>query len=297
MTCQGAADPSAALPVSRECRTLRLRSVGTAPAASVRPAPTGLAPTGMEESALTPPTQPPSAVVFDCDGTLVDSEICWHRAYTTLFGHHDRVFTPDHHDTLIGQPLPVVGRVLTTALGVPDHHGSRLIGDILDLVTAELAAGAPARLGAVHLVRELAALGYPLAVASSAPRDLVHQHLAGAGLTDAFTAVLGGEDADQPKPHPDIYLRACAALGATPARSIAIEDSPPGVDAARAAGMYVIGVPGRPQLVLASHLTVRDLTAPHLRRVLGLPPAAPTARRAAPTAPPTSVAGEHRAAH
>ncbi|OAA27894.1 haloacid dehalogenase superfamily protein, subfamily IA, variant 3 with third motif having DD or ED [Frankia sp. EI5c] len=222
---------------------------------------------------MTPPARP-AAVVFDCDGTLVDSEICWHRAYTTLFGHHDRVFTVEHHHTLVGQPLHVVGQVLTTVLGFASHHGTRLVGDILDLVTVELAAGAPARPGAVGLVRELASRGYPLAVASSAPRELVRGHLAAIGVADAFPVVLGGEDTDRPKPHPDIYLRACAALGAAPGHSVAIEDSPPGVLAARDAGLYVIGVPMRPSFTLAAHLTAGDLGAPGVRGALGLPPLA-----------------------
>jgi HAD superfamily hydrolase (TIGR01509 family) len=218
-----------------------------------------------------PPT-PPDAVVFDCDGTLVDTEICWNRAYTSLYRRHGRTFTATDHATLIGQPMPVVGRLLATALGVPTHHSPRLAGDILALALTELAAGAPARPGAIRLVRDLADRGYRLAVASSAPRTLVHRHLAATGLTDAFPVVLCAEDTDQPKPHPDIYLRACAKLAVAPAQSIAIEDSPPGVLAARAAGMYVIGVPVRPDIVVEAHLTASDLNAPRLRVALGVPP-------------------------
>ncbi|KPM50561.1 HAD family hydrolase [Frankia sp. R43] len=231
------------------------------------------------------PPAPPDAVVFDCDGTLVDTEICWNRAYTTLFRHHGRAFTATDHATLIGQPMPVVGRLLATILGFPTHHSTRLAGDILDLALAELAAGAPARPGAIHLVRALADRGYRLAVASSAPRALVHQHLATIGLTDAFPVVLCAEDTDQPKPHPDIYLHACTRLGATPARSIAIEDSPPGVLAARTAGMYVIGVPAHPTISLAAHLTATDLHAPHLRTALGVPTGETPARPVATPAP------------
>ncbi|ONH51354.1 HAD family hydrolase [Frankia sp. CcI49] len=209
--------------------------------------------------------------MFDCDGTRVDTEICWNHAYTTLFHHHGHTFTATDHATLIGQPMPVVGRLLATVLGFPTHHSARLAGDILDLALTELAAGAPARPGAIHLVRALPDRSYRLAVASSAPRALVHQHLVAAGLTDAFPVVLCAEDTDQPKPHPDIYLRARTRLGATPARSIAIEDSPPGVLAARTAGMYVIGVPAHPIIALAAHLTASDLHTPPLRTALGLP--------------------------
>jgi HAD superfamily hydrolase (TIGR01509 family) len=243
-----------------------------------------------------PPTAP-DAVVFDCDGILVDTEICWNRAYTALFHQHGRTFTAVDHATLIGQPMPVVGRILAAALGFPTHDSTRLAGDVLVLALAELDAGAPARPGAIRLVRELADRGYRLAVASSAPRTLVHRHLAATGLTDAFPVVLCAEDTDQPKPHPDIYLRACARLDVTPARSIAIEDSPPGVLAARTAGMFVIGVPVHPDIALAAHLTASDLNAPHLRTALGVPtseapvgPVGDTPAPYGPACPPAATA-------
>ena len=71
-----------------------------------------------------------------------------------------------------------------------------------------------------------------------------------AGLAGVFDAVLGGDEVANPKPAPDIYATACERLGASPAQAVALEDSPTGVAAAIAAGMYVIGVPSLPGVVL-----------------------------------------------
>jgi beta-phosphoglucomutase-like phosphatase (HAD superfamily) len=74
----------------------------------------------------------------------------------------------------------------------------------------------------------------------------------------------------EPKPSPDIYLRACELLGAEPARSIALEDSPVGVAAARAAGLYVIGIPSFPGVVLEADLVASSLADAAVRRALAL---------------------------
>jgi HAD superfamily hydrolase (TIGR01509 family) len=94
-------------------------------------------------------------------------------------------------------------------------------------------------------VELLAALDgrWPVAVASNSPRSHLLAGLTRTGLADRFDAVLGVEEVADPKPAPDLYLRACGLLGATPTGSLALEDSPPGVAAARAAGLYVVGVP------------------------------------------------------
>ena len=83
--------------------------------------------------------------------------------------------------------------------------------------------------------------------------------------------VLGGDEVANPKPAPDIYAAACERLGASPARAVALEDSPTGVAAAMAAGMYVIGVPSLRGVVLRAHLTASSLSEPSVRQALGLP--------------------------
>jgi beta-phosphoglucomutase-like phosphatase (HAD superfamily) len=83
----------------------------------------------------------------------------------------------------------------------------------------------------------------PVALASNSTRDLVDLALASAGLADAFDATVSSSEVEHPKPAPDIYLRACELLGVAPAEAVALEDSPSGIAAAKAAGLACIAVP------------------------------------------------------
>jgi HAD superfamily hydrolase (TIGR01509 family) len=114
--------------------------------------------------------------------------------------------------------------------------------ELYALALEEIAAGAEPRPGAVELLGELDGR-WPIAVASNSPRSHLLAGLERTGLTGRFDVVIGVEDIAEPKPAPDLYLRACELLGVEPARSVALEDSPPGTAAARAAGLYVVGVP------------------------------------------------------
>jgi len=124
--------------------------------------------------------------------------------------------------------------------------------------------------GAAELVDELRGR-VRVAVASNTPHRLVAGALASAGLAHLFEVVVTGDQVAEPKPSPDVYLRACELLGAEPSRSIGLEDSPTGVASARAAGMFVIGVPSFPGVVLdGADLVGESLADPQVRRALGL---------------------------
>ena len=103
---------------------------------------------------------------------------------------------------------------------------------------------------------------WPVAVASNSPRSHLLAGLTRTGLADRFEAVIGVEDVAEPKPAPDLYLRACELLGAAPAGSLALEDSPPGVAAARAAGLYVVGVPSVAGVELEADAVFESLADP-----------------------------------
>jgi HAD superfamily hydrolase (TIGR01509 family) len=124
--------------------------------------------------------------------------------------------------------------------------------------------------GAENLVRELKAR-VPIAVASNTPERLVRGALACAGVTEYFDVVVTADQVAEPKPSPDVYLRACELLGAAPSRSIALEDSPTGAAAARAAGMFVIGIPSFPGVLLdEADLVGQSLDDPRVRAALDL---------------------------
>jgi HAD superfamily hydrolase (TIGR01509 family) len=114
---------------------------------------------------------------------------------------------------------------------------------VLERLEASYRKGLPLVPGAVEAVRRLAAR-WPLAVASSSPRELIELAIELAGLADAFGPVVSAAEVERGKPAPDVYLRACELLGTEPRQTVAIEDSGAGVGSARAAAMPVVLIPG-----------------------------------------------------
>lgn len=192
-----------------------------------------------------PPPTPPTAVVFDNDGLLLDTEEAWTRAEETLFTRRGRVFTLDHKRLLIGSAAADAAAKLEVMLDAPGN-GLALMEELHDLVMVEAEQPVHPRPGALTLIAAVQAAGLPMAVASNSPRVFLDLVLGGAGLLGAdspFAATVTADEVARPKPAPDIYLAAAAALGAEPADCVAFEDSAPGVAAARAAGIHVTGVP------------------------------------------------------
>jgi len=214
-----------------------------------------------------PPRDGP--VLFDCDGLLLNTETCWTRAETALFAHYGREFSPEDKVTLIGTSLSSAGHILERLLAQP-HRGEELTAELSMLVTGELARGAEPLPGAMSLVRALRGAGRRLGVVSNTPHQLVLSLMTRASLADSFDLVLGGDEVTHPKPAPDLYLRAAALLRAEPAASIALEDSPTGVASARAAGMYVIGIPSLATTVLDVDLLAPSLEHPDVWNALGV---------------------------
>ena len=211
------------------------------------------------------------AVVFDNDGLLLDTEEAWTRAEKTLFERHGSTFTTDHKRDLIGSSPATSAVKLEAMLDMPGR-GPALMEELHDLVMEESLTGVPPRPGALELLDAIRAAGLPVGVASNSARAFVERVLSGAGLLDGhFDVVVTADDVTHPKPAPDLYLAACAALGAQPERSAALEDSATGVEAARAAGMFVVAVPYFPDLpVEGASLTVDTLADPRVAEALGL---------------------------
>jgi HAD superfamily hydrolase (TIGR01509 family) len=191
------------------------------------------------------PVTRPLAVVFDNDGLLLDTEPCWTLAQEALFRSYGQVFDLAAKRALIGTSPRTSAPILERLLARP-HCGQQLSDEMYSLALVEISTGASPRPGAVELVARLRAAGLPAAVASNAPRRHLLAGLRRVGLHDAFDVVLGVDDVRNPKPAPDLYAEACRALKVAPAVAIALEDSPPGVAAARAAGLRVIGIPSLP---------------------------------------------------
>ncbi len=185
----------------------------------------------------------PEALVFDFDGTLVDTETAEYESVRRVWEAHGHAYELLRWTPYVGTTNPVPWtEELEALLGIPlDHAGlraqaRRINRDLLHLVTA--------RPGVHELLTEAGEHGVPIAIASNAPADWVEHHLDRLGMLHHFAHVVTVDRVARPKPHPEMYLTAVAKLGASPERSVAFEDSATGLAAARAAGLYTVAVPG-----------------------------------------------------
>jgi HAD superfamily hydrolase (TIGR01509 family) len=212
----------------------------------------------------------PAAVIFDNDGLLLDTESVWTRAEHGLFERRGIEFTPQHKRELVGTSAEIAGGILERRLG-EEGRATELIEELNELVVAELEHGVEAMLGAREILADLKRRGTPIGLVSNSPIVFVRRSLEIVGFHDQFDVVLSAHEVAAPKPAPDPYLEACRRLGVEPGPAvIALEDSPTGVAAARAAGLTVIGIPSLEgiQLDEAHHLAGSLLDEVVGRRVL-----------------------------
>jgi HAD superfamily hydrolase (TIGR01509 family) len=182
------------------------------------------------------------AVVFDLDGLLLDTETLWQRSESELFRRHGQEFTHEDQLAVMGTGAEFSRRYYAERLGFAASEAPNLIEEMHGYMLAELQTQVDARPGAVELVERLRAQVL-LALASNSARRLVDAALGTARLADVFDTIVTAEDVERPKPAPDIYLEACARLGVQPGDALALEDSAPGIAAAKAAGLTCIAVP------------------------------------------------------
>lgn len=188
------------------------------------------------------------AVIFDCDGTLVDSEPLAGRAWKRTVAPYGYAVSDADLAACMGRPYVRTHAYLSERADLPDARAfwPVLRDELFGLIDAELEPFPDA----VGAARELQARGVALAVASSSPRERLDRTLARAGL--AFAVTVAGDEVEHGKPAPDMFLAAAARLGAEPRRCVVVEDSDPGVEAGRAAGMPTLGVRRAPHAALAA---------------------------------------------
>lgn len=211
------------------------------------------------------------AVVFDCDGVLLESEPLWTRIETELFSRYGRPYGIAEKTALIGTGLGHSGKLFEEMLDQPGR-AAELLAELIDMAAVEFGRGVPTMPGAVELVGELKRAGRPVAVASNSYRRLVSVALEASELAGTFDTLVTADDVDAPKPAPDLYAEACRRLGTHPSETVAIEDSPTGVASAQAAGLTVIGVPSFAEIRLDhADVLAASLLEPAVREALGLP--------------------------
>jgi HAD superfamily hydrolase (TIGR01509 family) len=199
------------------------------------------------------------AVVFDFDGVIVDSETPEFESHRLLFERCGIALTPHEWVDQIGIWVEGYGqrwfrRLCELSPEAPDYETFEAEKRRLFL---ERLAGEPMR-GILDLLEALEDAAIPAAIASSAPACWVVAAAERLGVRDRFRAIVTADDVARRKPAPDVYLEALRQLAASPERSIAIEDSAPGVAAARAAGMKTVAIP---HWLTECH----DLSGAHLR--------------------------------
>jgi HAD superfamily hydrolase (TIGR01509 family) len=203
-----------------------------------------------------------TAVIFDCDGTLVDSEPLARLAWERALAPYGYALTDADAEACVGLPYPRVHEYFAARVTLPaaEPFWTEFSGELFTLIDTELAPFDDA----VDAARELRSRGVPVAVASSSPRERLERTLGRAGLLDAFDVVVAGDEVEHGKPAPDMFLLAAARLGVRPSACVVIEDSPPGVQAGRAAGMFTLAVcrvPGTEASLAAADRVVDTVSA------------------------------------
>jgi HAD superfamily hydrolase (TIGR01509 family) len=206
---------------------------------------------------------PAAAVAFDCDGLLVDTETCWSIAESQVFARHGMELTPALKAVLIGTTIEYTVAHMVELFERPGTE-AMLLTEITDTVAEIIAAQAVAMPGAVELVNAVSGR-VPTVVVSNSERRLVELALSKAGLSQQLPLIVAAEDVSHGKPAPDLYLRACELLEVRPSQVVAFEDSLVGVNAAKAAGLTVVGVPTVAQVGFAPHVRLASLDDPRLR--------------------------------
>lgn len=180
----------------------------------------------------------PAAVLWDLDGTLVDTEPLWMAAETALAAEHGVTWTQEDGLALVGSDLMDSARTIEARIRsglAPEEIVAHLVGEIAGAMRSDL----PWRPGAAELVRALADAGVPQALVTMSYREIAQP------VVDLlpFDAVVTGDSVSRGKPHPEPYLAAARALGVDAADCLAVEDSATGAASADAAGCVVLAVP------------------------------------------------------
>jgi HAD superfamily hydrolase (TIGR01509 family) len=182
-----------------------------------------------------------AAVLWDMDGTLVDTEPYWHAAELKLVTEFGGQWTPEDQASLTGFDLRRAAAELQTRGGV-DLGVDEIVGRMLDDVIAGVRNRIPWRPGARQLLEALGEQGVPCALVTMSWRPLVDAIVQGLPPS-TFQATITGDEVDSGKPHPEPYLAAARALGVEAGDCVALEDSPTGLRSAVAAGCVVVAVP------------------------------------------------------
>lgn len=203
------------------------------------------------------------AIIFDMDGLLLDSERIALNAFTETLHHFDQEPDNELFKRCIGTNAEMSGKIIRE--GLQDKVDHAVFNKIWDQKYTEKTTDKPIPLktGVTELLAQIKEIKIPAAVATSTKTHKAEHKLRNADILDVFSFIVGGDQVERSKPHPDIYLKAAEKLGANPRNCLAFEDSENGVKSAFAAGLTVVQVPDlvapSPSLEHLGHIIVDSL--------------------------------------
>ena len=202
----------------------------------------------------------PQAILFDMDGTIVDTEPLWEAAEARALADMGTKMTPDMRAQLLGSTLPRMVALLRSFAAHPLDEavvGQRVEQGVIDL----LDEGLPWKVGLRELLEWANSKGIPTAVVTATRRHVASRVLAHTPVTPGFTTAVYGDDVTEGKPSPEGYLKAARLLGADIASCLIVEDSPVGLQAAQASGGVPVAIKGAASEDFAKNYPyIRELT-------------------------------------
>lgn len=204
-------------------------------------------------------TRPPAAVLWDMDGTLVDTEPYWMATEVELAAEVGGTWTHEDAMRLVGNDLLSSGRYLQQRLGLPGTP-EEIVEQLLDGVVERVEHAVPWCGGARELLVALHDAGIPCGLVTMSYQRFVAPILQQLP-PETFSVVVTGDAVANGKPHPEPYLTAAAALGVDPPDCVAIEDSGTGATSAEAAGCTVLVVPNHVEVPVGPRRVFRDTLA------------------------------------
>lgn len=181
-------------------------------------------------------------IIFDMDGTLVESENVWQVAEVEMLADRGIEYTDEVRQMVIGLRLDEFFDKLIQHYGLQETN-QQLQAELIERMLVKIPLHVQKKAGAQALVEWTAAQGMPFCIASSSPMTIIEAVVQSQGWSDTFTHLYTADSVARGKPAPDVYLYAAEKLNIRPENSLAIEDSPAGARSAVAAGMVCYVVP------------------------------------------------------
>lgn len=183
------------------------------------------------------------AIIFDMDGLMIDSENATYRVFKKVLANYGYNMTKDFYVTLLGNTRPTVTKKYKQEFG-EDFDVDKYIKEGYDVLEAEfISEGIPVKKGLVNLLKYLKDNNYKTIVASSSIKARVQNVIETLNIDQYFDDIICGDDVQNGKPDPEIFLKACDKLGIDVSEAIVLEDSEAGIEASYKANIKVICIP------------------------------------------------------